>query len=376
MARTSVDCDVSGTFEGSLERQVRSMAWQTIADLLHGVVPPGTTVTVKGWVRTRRDSKAGLSFIHVHDGSCFAPIQVVAASDAAQLRRARSCDLTTGCAVDGRRATLVAVRRARARRSSSRRTRCAWSAGSTIPDTYPIPPKRHTYRVPARGRAPAARAPTPSARSRACATLPGPGHPPLLPRARLLLDPHADHHGQRCRGRRASCSASPRSIWRTSRARRDGQVDFAQDFFGRQAFLTVSGQLNVETYCLALTQRLHLRPDLPRRELQHQPPPGRVLDDRAGDRLRRSRRRRRPGRGLPASTSSAPCSNERAGRHGVLRRARRQDVRARASKTFVDSQLRAHDLHRGDRGPGEVGQDVRVPGPVGHRPAVASTSAT
>ena len=78
----------------------------------------------------------------------------------------------------------------------------------------------------------------------------------------------------------------------------DGKVDFAQDFFGKEAFLTVSGQLNVETYCLALSQGLHVRPDVPRRELQHQPPPRRVLDDRAGDRLRRSRRRRDARRGL------------------------------------------------------------------------------
>jgi hypothetical protein len=34
----------------------------------------------------------------------------------------------------------------------------------------------------------------------------------------------------------------------------DGKVDFAQDFFGREAFLTVSGQLNIEAYCLALTK--------------------------------------------------------------------------------------------------------------------------
>jgi asparaginyl-tRNA synthetase len=33
-----------------------------------------------------------------------------------------------------------------------------------------------------------------------------------------------------------------------------GKVDFAQDFFGREAFLTVSGQLNIEAYCLALTK--------------------------------------------------------------------------------------------------------------------------
>ena len=49
-----------------------------ISTLLKGQTPVGTRVTVRGWVRTRRDSKAGLSFIHVHDGSGFDPIQVVA----------------------------------------------------------------------------------------------------------------------------------------------------------------------------------------------------------------------------------------------------------------------------------------------------------
>ncbi len=49
-----------------------------VADALAGRVPVGSQVTVKGWIRTRRDSKAGLSFLNVHDGSCFDPIQVVA----------------------------------------------------------------------------------------------------------------------------------------------------------------------------------------------------------------------------------------------------------------------------------------------------------
>ena len=50
----------------------------SVAAILKGSVPVGTRVAVRGWVRTRRDSKAGLSFIHVHDGSSFDPIQVVA----------------------------------------------------------------------------------------------------------------------------------------------------------------------------------------------------------------------------------------------------------------------------------------------------------
>jgi hypothetical protein len=58
-----------------------------------------------------------------------------------------------------------------------------------------------------------------------------------------------------------------------------GKIDFVQDFFGCEAFLTVSGQLNIEAYCLAFTQGLHLWPDRSCRGLEHQPPPRRVLDD-------------------------------------------------------------------------------------------------
>ena len=69
-----------------------------ISTLLKGQTPVGSRATVRGWVRTRRDSKAGLSFIHVHDGSCFDPIQVVAP---AQLPNYESeiKKITSGCAV-------------------------------------------------------------------------------------------------------------------------------------------------------------------------------------------------------------------------------------------------------------------------------------
>ena len=61
------------------------MTSQTVKDILAGRLEPGATVTIEGWLRTRRDSKAGFSFLHVHDGSCFEPIQVVAEAGAAQL---------------------------------------------------------------------------------------------------------------------------------------------------------------------------------------------------------------------------------------------------------------------------------------------------
>ena len=69
-----------------------------VSSALKGTRPAGSRVTIRGWVRTRRDSKAGLSFVHVHDGSCFDPIQVVASKDLpnydSEVRR-----LSTGCSV-------------------------------------------------------------------------------------------------------------------------------------------------------------------------------------------------------------------------------------------------------------------------------------
>src|SRR6476646_7256164 len=69
-----------------------------ISSLLKGEVPVGQTITVKGWIRTRRDSKAGLSFLNVHDGSGFAPIQVVAPNSLSNYQD-EVLKLTTGASV-------------------------------------------------------------------------------------------------------------------------------------------------------------------------------------------------------------------------------------------------------------------------------------
>ena len=51
----------------------------------------GRSVRLQGWVRTRRDSKGGFSFLELNDGSCLGNVQVIADGRLAQLRRARSC---------------------------------------------------------------------------------------------------------------------------------------------------------------------------------------------------------------------------------------------------------------------------------------------
>src|SRR6476659_2253527 len=74
------------------------MTGTRIAQVLGGQVAVGSKVTVEGWIRTRRDSKAGLSFLAVHDGSCFEPLQVIAPKELANYE-SDVLKLTSGCAV-------------------------------------------------------------------------------------------------------------------------------------------------------------------------------------------------------------------------------------------------------------------------------------
>src|SRR4051812_20186063 len=71
----------------------------SVRDLLAGRAPKETPVLVRGWVRTRRDSKAGISFVHISDGSSFHPVQVVAPNTLANYA-SEVQNLTAGCAVE------------------------------------------------------------------------------------------------------------------------------------------------------------------------------------------------------------------------------------------------------------------------------------
>ena len=66
--------------------------------LLKGKIAVDEYVTVEGWVRSKRDSKAGISFIAVHDGSSFDPIQAVV-PDTLPNYSDEVLQITTGCAV-------------------------------------------------------------------------------------------------------------------------------------------------------------------------------------------------------------------------------------------------------------------------------------
>lgn len=225
------------------------MSITRIADALSGEIPVGSEITIAGWVRTRRDSKAGFSFIHVHDGSCFNPIQVVAPGElenyADEIQR-----LTSGCSLQCT-GTLV---------ESGGRGQSFEIQAATVevlgwvsdPDTYPIQPKQHSFE---------------------------------FLREVAHLRPRTNTFGAVTRVRHAAAQAIHRffndngyywistpiitasdsegagDMFRVSTLdpenpprNEKGKIDFKQDFFGRETFLTVSGQLPVEGYCLSLSK--------------------------------------------------------------------------------------------------------------------------
>ena len=74
------------------------MSLLSVKELLGGKAALDSQVTVAGWIRTRRDSKAGFSFLAVNDGSCFDSIQVVAPATLGNYA-AEILKLTTGASV-------------------------------------------------------------------------------------------------------------------------------------------------------------------------------------------------------------------------------------------------------------------------------------
>ena len=115
------------------------MAWLRVVDALKA--PVGSSVTVKGWLRTRRDSKAegGLSFLAVHDGTCFDPIQAVAKADLPNYA-AEVAKLTTHCAVEVDGTVVQNPKGGNEIQATAVRV-CGLVEN---PDHYPIQPKPHS----------------------------------------------------------------------------------------------------------------------------------------------------------------------------------------------------------------------------------------
>ena len=117
------------------------MTTASVKQILGGQAPADPPVTVKGWVRTRRDSKAGISFVNLSDGSCFHPIQVVAPSTLPNYAN-EIAHLTAGCSVEA--TGFIVPSPAKGQPFEMQATEIKVVGWVDDPDTYPIQPKAHT----------------------------------------------------------------------------------------------------------------------------------------------------------------------------------------------------------------------------------------
>jgi asparaginyl-tRNA synthetase len=119
----------------------RGAATVDVKRALSGAIAPGTRAQVRGWVRTRRDSKAGLSFIALSDGSCFDSIQVVASNSLANYD-SEIVRLTSGCALVAEGELVASQGKGQSfELQASRIEVVGWIDD---PETYPIQPKPHS----------------------------------------------------------------------------------------------------------------------------------------------------------------------------------------------------------------------------------------
>lgn len=220
-----------------------------VVDVLQGKHAVGTTLTVKGWIRTRRDSKAGISFLAIHDGSCFAPVQAVVPNTLSNYEN-DVLRLTTSCSVE-----VTGVVQA----SAGTGQQFEILADSVIvlgfvedPDTYPMAPKRHSVEYLRE-----------HAHLRVRTNMMG-----AVTRVRNCIAQaiHRFFHDEGfmwiatplitasdCEGAGEMFRVSTLDMENLPRTDK-GAIDYNQDFFGKEAFLTVSGQLNLETYACAMSK--------------------------------------------------------------------------------------------------------------------------
>src|SRR5207249_2230135 len=221
----------------------------TVRDVLAGRAPQGASVTVRGWVRTRRDSKAGFSFVNVSDGSSFHPVQVVAANTLPNDFQ-ESLKLTAGCAVEASGSIVPSPAKGQPFEMQASAIRVLGWVDD--PDSYPIQPKPHTLEFLREVAHLRPRTNVIAAATRVRHTLAQAIHRFFDQNGFVWINTPiitaSDAEGAGALFRVSTLDLA--NLPRTS----EGAIDFAQDFFGREAFLTVSGQLNVEAYCLALTK--------------------------------------------------------------------------------------------------------------------------
>ncbi len=209
----------------------------------------GSHVTVQGWLRSKRDSKAGISFLAVNDGSHFDSLQCVAPKELDNYED-EVLKLSTGCAV------IVSGELVSSQGGGQsveiQASHVELIGGIDDPESYPIAKKSHTFeylRTQAHLRS---RTNTFGAVTRVRHTLANAIHDFFHSEdfywvnTPIITASDCEGAGELFRVSTLDLTNLPRDD--------KGQVDTSQDFFGSDAYLTVSGQLAVESYCLSMSK--------------------------------------------------------------------------------------------------------------------------
>jgi asparaginyl-tRNA synthetase len=221
------------------------MSRTRIVEVLRNTAP-GTRVLVRGWLRTRRDSKGGFSFLEINDGSCFRGLQVIA-DQALSNYESEVKAMTTGCSIEAEGEIVESP--AAGQPVELRASRVAL-LGACDPESYPIQKKKTSYEFLREVAHLRPRTNSFGAVARVRNRMAFAIHQFYQERGFLYVHTPIVTASD-CEGAGEMfrvTTLDPDNMPRTDAK----QIDYARDFFGRQAHLTVSGQLNVETYCCAL----------------------------------------------------------------------------------------------------------------------------
>jgi len=228
---------------------VDEMSVAVIKSLLAQNHPLGETVTVRGWLRSRRDSKAGISFLAINDGSSMASIQAVVPSDLDNYE-ADVLRLTAGCSLEIS-GTLVESQ-GKGQSVEIQATQLRVVGWVDDPESYPIAKKRHSFEYLRSVAHLRPRTNTFGAITRVRSELSNAIHNFFHQQGfywvntPIITASDCEGAGELFRVSTLDTANLPKTS--------AGDVDFERDFFGEEAFLTVSGQLNVEAYCLAMSK--------------------------------------------------------------------------------------------------------------------------
>ncbi|AWH90434.1 asparagine--tRNA ligase [Buchnera aphidicola (Melanaphis sacchari)] len=208
-----------------------------------------TLITVRGWIRSSRISKSGFSFISVYDGSHFDSIQVIANNHLCNYHN-EILRLTIGCSVIITGVLNLSL--GKKQKYEIQATKIQVIGWVKNPDTYPISAKRHTIEYLREVAHLRARTNVIGAvariRNHAFQALQKffcqEGY--LWVPTPIITSLNAEGAGEMFRVSTLNIENIPRT--------RDGSVDFKKDFFSKESFLTVSGQLYLETYACSLSK--------------------------------------------------------------------------------------------------------------------------